>query len=505
MSSEPLLIFDHSVPGRVGLSLPRSDVPSTEPADVLPAQLVRKTPAQLPEVSEPEVVRHFIKLSARNHHVDKNLYPLGSCTMKYNPKVNDAVAELPGFSGLHPRQPAVGCQGALALMYDLEQALVRITGMSRFTLQPAAGSQGELVGVLIMRRYHETRGSRRKYVIIPDSAHGTNPSSVVMAGYETLKVATDSRGRVNLEDLRGNLSDEVAGMMLTQPNTLGLFEDDITAITGLIHGVEGIMYMDGANLNALMGLARPVDMGFDITHINLHKTFSTPHGGGGPGSGPIGVVERLEEFLPRPLVVKTEEGGYRWEGDSLGVDAPASRPNSIGSVHAFYGNFAMLVQAYAYILSLGEEGLRNVSRRAVLNANYLKSLLTDPESQSFGTGFDLPYGEGVMHEFVLSGSRQKERGARTLDLAKTLLDYGFPAPTVYFPLVVPEALMIEPTESETRATLDRFAEVMHELDRLVDEDPEYLLQAPLYAPIGRLDETRANRQLDVRWQAWSQE
>ena len=343
-------------------------------------------------------------------------------------------------------------------------------------------------------------------MIIPDSAHGTNPASVVMAGYETLKVATDPRGRVDLGDLKGKLSAEVAGMILTQPNTLGLFEDDITAITGLIHDIDGIMYMDGANLNALMGLTRPVDMGFDITHINLHKTFSTPHGGGGPGSGPIGIVENLEEFLPRPLVVKTEEGGYRWEGHSLGVDglpvdgtarAPASRPNSIGRVHSFYGNFAMLVRAYAYILSLGEEGLQSVSCRAVLNANYLKARLVDI--------FELPYGEGVMHEFVLSGSRQKERGAKTLDLAKALLDYGFHAPTVYFPLVVPEALMIEPTESETRATLDRFAEVMHELDRLVEEDPEYLLQAPLYAPVGRLDEARANRQLDVRWRAGSQE
>ncbi|MQY64066.1 MAG: aminomethyl-transferring glycine dehydrogenase subunit GcvPB, partial [Calditrichaeota bacterium] len=445
MSSEPLLIFDRSVPGRVGVNLPQSDVPPTEPTDVLPSHLLRKTPAQLPEVSEPEVVRHFIRLSTRNHHVDKNLYPLGSCTMKYNPKVNDAVAELPGFSGLHPGQLEAGCQGALALMYGLEQALVKITGMSRFTLQPAAGSQGELVGVLIMRKYHETRGSRRKYVIIPDSAHGTNPASVVMAGYETLKVVTDSRGRVDLGDLKGKLSAEVAGMMLTQPNTLGLFEDEITAITGLIHGVDGIMYMDGANLNALMGLTRPVDMGFDITHINLHKTFSTPHGGGGPGSGPIGVVEHLVRFLPQPLVERFPDGTYKL--DDNGQD-------SIGRVHAFYGNFAMLVQAYAYILSLGEEGLRNVSRRAVLNANYLKSLLTDPESRSFGTGFDLPYGEGVMHEFVLSGSRQKERGAKTLDLAKALLDYGFHAPTVYFPLVVPEALMIEPTESETRATLD---------------------------------------------------
>ncbi len=484
MNDEPLLIFDRSVTGRVGISLPQSDVPPTEPTDVLPGHLVRKVPARLPEVSEPEVVRHYISLSTKNHHVDKDLYPLGSCTMKYNPKVNDALAALPGFGGLHPGQSEAGCQGALALIHGLEQALVKITGMSRFTLQPAAGSQGELVGVLIMRRYHDAHNSRRKYVIIPDSAHGTNPASVVMAGYETLKVATDERGRVNLADLRDKLSGEVAGMMLTQPNTLGLFEDDITDITRLIHDVDGIMYMDGANLNALMGLTRPADMGFDITHINLHKTFSTPHGGGGPGSGPIGVVERLVEFLPRPLVEACPDGTYKWDDNWQ---------NSIGRVLSFYGNFAMMVRAYAYILSLGDEGLLSVSRRAVLNANYLKSRLVDI--------FALPYGEGIMHEFVLSGRWQKERGVKTLDLAKALLDYGFHAPTIYFPLVVSEALMIEPTETETRATLDRFAEVMHELDRLVDEDPEYLLQAPLYTPAGRLDETRANRQLDVRWRA----
>ncbi|MBA7600624.1 MAG: aminomethyl-transferring glycine dehydrogenase subunit GcvPB [Calditrichaeota bacterium] len=484
MNDEPLLIFDRSVTGRIGIKLPETDVPSTEPTDVLPAHLIRKIPAQLPEVSEPEVVRHFISLSTRNHHVDKNLYPLGSCTMKYNPKVNDALADLPGFSGLHPGQSEASCQGTLALMYGLEQALVKITGMSRFTLQPAAGSQGEMVGVLIMRKYHETKGSHRKYVIIPDSAHGTNPASVVMAGYETLKVATDPRGRVDLADLRGKLSDEVAGMMLTQPNTLGLFEDEIVSITQLIHSVDGIMYMDGANLNALMGLTRPADMGFDITHINLHKTFSTPHGGGGPGSGPIGVAERLVQFLPRPLVEGCPDGSYKWDDNG---------PHSVGRVLSFFGNFAMIVRAYAYILSLGEEGLQSVSRWAVLNANYLKVRLVDI--------FELPYGEGVMHEFVLSGSRQKERGVKTLDLAKALLDYGFHAPTIYFPLVVPEALMIEPTESETKATLDRFAEVLHQLDRLVDEDPESLLEAPRHTPVGRLDETRANRQLDVRWRA----
>ncbi|MFC1543366.1 aminomethyl-transferring glycine dehydrogenase subunit GcvPB [Candidatus Neomarinimicrobiota bacterium] len=482
MSDEPLVILERSVPGRIGLSLPRSDVPPTEPTDVLPINLLRKAPARLPEVSEPEVVRHYINLSAKNHHVDKNLYPLGSCTMKYNPKVNDALAALPGFSGLHPEQTDADCQGALTLMYRLEQALAKITGMSRFTLQPSAGSQGELVGILIMHAFHDQQGSHRRYVIIPDSAHGTNPASVVMGGYETLKVATNHRGRVDLEDMRSKLSAEVAGMMLTQPNTLGLFEDEIATISEMVHSTGGLMYMDGANLNAIMGLSRPVDMGFDITHINLHKTFSTPHGGGGPGSGPIGVVERLVEFLPRPLVEPSADDTFRLDHDG---------PSSIGRMHAFHGNFAMLVRAYAYILSLGEEGLRSISRRAVLNANYLKSLLTN--------AFELPFGEGIMHEFVLSGSRQKKRGVKTLDLAKALLDYGFHAPTVYFPLVVPEALMIEPTESETKATLDRFSEVMQELDRFVDEDPERLLDAPSTTPIGRLDETQANRELDVRW------
>jgi glycine dehydrogenase subunit 2 len=480
---EPILIFDRSVPGRIGFQIPRQEVPETDPADVLPAHLLRKKPAELPEVSEPEVVRHYINLSVKNHHVDRNLYPLGSCTMKYNPKLNDAMAGLPGFSQLHPLQDESNCQGALALMYELEHALIKLTGMSRFTLQPAAGSQGELVGVLIMRAYHDQQGTPRRIVIIPDSAHGTNPASVIMAGYETVKVATNPRGRVDLDDLRSKLNEDVAGMMLTQPNTLGLFEDEILEITRLIHDVDGIMYMDGANMNALMGITCPSEMGFDITHINLHKTFSTPHGGGGPGSGPIGVVEKLVKFLPRPLVEKSADGTYRWETEL---------PHSIGRVHGYYGNFAMLVRAYTYILSLGEEGLNNISRRAILNANYLKSRLTDI--------FDLPFGEGVMHEFVLSGERQKQRGVKTLDIAKALLDYGFHAPTVYFPLVVSEALMIEPTESETKATLDRFAAVLHEIEELVDKDPDVLLQAPVKTPVRRLNETKANRELDIRWQ-----
>ncbi|MCK4578113.1 MAG: aminomethyl-transferring glycine dehydrogenase subunit GcvPB, partial [Candidatus Marinimicrobia bacterium] len=342
--NKKILIFDKSVEGRIGAALPPSDVPATDPATSLPAGTIRAEPARLPEVSEPEVLRHYINLSTKNHHVDKDLYPLGSCTMKYNPKINDAAAALPGFSQLHPRQADENTRGALELMAGLEDALKKITGMERFTLQPAAGSQGELVGVLIMRRYHDSRGSRRRYIIIPDSAHGTNPASVVMAGYETLKVRSDERGRVDLADLRDKVSGEVAGMMLTQPNTLGLFEDRISEITELIHSAGGIMYMDGANLNALVGLARPVDMGFDIVHINLHKTFSTPHGGGGPGSGPIGVTSELAQYLPGPLVVQDGQGNYRFDGGSEA---------SLGTVHAFNGNFGMLVRAYAYILALG--------------------------------------------------------------------------------------------------------------------------------------------------------
>ncbi len=368
------LIFERSAEGRLGSYVPASDVPATDPTTVLHAGLLRAIPADLPQVSEPQVARHFINLSAKNHHVDKDFYPLGSCTMKYNPKINDAVASLPGFSALHPRQHEDHIQGALELTYELEQALIAMTGMERYTLQPAAGSQGELVGVLIMQKYHTAKGRQRKYVIIPDSAHGTNPASVVMAGFDTLKVATDTRGRVDLADLRAKVNDDVAGMMLTQPNTLGLFEDQIKEITALIHAVDGLMYLDGANLNALLGLTTPALMGFDITHINLHKTFSTPHGGGGPGSGPIGVVQTLVEFLPGPLVVKNEAGHFSWASASA---------NSIGRVHGYFGNFGILVRAYAYIIALGEAGIREMTRGAVINANYLKSKLK--------ATFDLPY------------------------------------------------------------------------------------------------------------------
>ena len=376
---------------------------------------LRSNSANLPEVTEPDVVRHYTNLSSKNHHVDKDVYPLGSCTMKYNPKVNDMMAGLPGLSSIHPAQPEETVQGALAIMAGLEEQLKAMTGMERFTLQPTAGSQGELVGVLIMQAYHAKNGDNRKQILIPDTAHGTNPATVAMGGCDVLQVKSDERGRVDLDDLRQKLSPEVAGMMLTQPNTLGLFEDNITEITHLVHEAGGLMYMDGANLNALLGLVKSADMGFDILHINLHKTFSTPHGGGGPGSGPIGVTSELEKFLPSPLVVEND-GRYSLE---------STRSDSVGRVHTFFGNFGILVRAYTYIRMLGLEGIHAISRQAILNANYLMSKLTD--------AYDIAFDGPCMHEFVLSANRQKERGIRALDIGKRLLDFGFHAPTGLLP------------------------------------------------------------------------
>ncbi|MFQ6675364.1 MAG: aminomethyl-transferring glycine dehydrogenase subunit GcvPB [Fidelibacterota bacterium] len=477
----PGLIFQLSRTGKVGSVPPDCDVPETSPEEVLGRENLRRNEAPLPEVSEPEVVRHFTNLSSRNHHVDKDVYPLGSCTMKYNPKVNDAMAHLPGFQYLHPLQPEETVQGALAVMDGLEQQLKAVTGMHRFTLQPSAGSQGELVGVLIMHKYHTVKGHRKTTIIIPDTAHGTNPASVVMGGYRVVQVKSDPRGRVDLKDLKAHMTDEVAGMMLTQPNTLGLFESQIREITDLVHSVDGIMYMDGANLNALLGIVRPVDMGFDIVHINLHKTFSTPHGGGGPGAGPIGVVKKLEEFLPVPLV----------EFDGQQYRFSTHRSNSVGRIHTFHGNFGILVRAYTYIALLGKEGLGTVSRQAILNANYLKERISK--------AYDMFQDEPCMHEFVATGLRQKKRGVRMMDIAKRLLDFGFHAPTVYFPISVPEAMMVEPTESETVDSLDRFAGALLDIDEESQTDPDRLRQAPYTTPVRRLDEATANRVLNLRW------
>ncbi len=481
MSKSASIIFDKSVKGRMGVKLPASQVPSLELSENINTALLREIPAELPEITEPEVVRHFVNLSTKNHHVDKDFYPLGSCTMKYNPKINDVIASMPGFAGLHPDQPEETTQGALQLMYELEQMMKKITGMSRVTLQPSAGSQGEFVGILMMKKYHAKNGENRKYIIIPETAHGTNPASVILGGFKTRQVKSDNRGRVDIEDLKSLVDADVAGMMLTQPNTLGLFEDNIEEISSVIHGVGGLMYMDGANLNALVGLARSADMGFDITHINLHKTFSTPHGGGGPGAGPIGVVDKLVPFLPVPMIDKVDDG-YTL---NFGTD------NSIGRIHTFFGNFGILVRAYVYIRMLGEEGLRDMTKMAILNANYLKARLQDK--------YEVPFSEGTMHEFVTSGIKQKERGIKVLDIAKSLLDYGYHAPTIYFPINIPEAMMIEPTESETKATLDSFADALLEIDERISTDPNSLKDAPITTPVRRLDETKANREPNLRW------
>ena len=480
--SDSRVIFEKSVKGRMGVSLPNNDVPETPITDTISPELLRDTPANLPEVSEPQVVRHYVNLSVKNHHVDRDFYPLGSCTMKYNPKINEALASLQGFTDIHPDQSPEKVQGALHIIYELEQMLLKITGMSEASLQLSAGSQGEFAGILIMKKYHKKNRENRKFIIIPETAHGTNPASVSLGGFKSREVKSDKRGRVDINDLKSKLDKEVAGMMLTQPNTLGLFEDQIDEIAGAVHQIGGLMYMDGANLNAVVGLCKPADMGFDIMHINLHKTFSTPHGGGGPGSGPIAVVEKLAPFLPVPRLSKNKKGIYFWG---------SNYPDTIGRLHSYFGNFSILVRAYVYIRMLGDNGLKLMTRNAIINANYLKHRLKDV--------FDIPFSEGSLHEFVASGVKQKTKGVKVLDIAKALLDYGFHAPTIYFPNNVPEAMMIEPTESETKETLDRFVDVMLEINEKINTDPDSIRQAPINTPVTRLDETKANRELDLKW------
>ena len=484
MNKETPIIFSKSVKGKIGCTLPKSDVPDFNLSDYLSKDTVRTKETCLPEITEPEVMRHFVNLSTKNHHIDKDIFPLGSCTMKYNPKINEYVASLNQFSSIHPNISDKYSQPAISIVYELEQMLKKITGMSAFTLQPSAGSQGEFVGLLLMRKYHETHNNLNKNVVlIPESAHGTNPASVILAGYTPVELATDKRGRVDMDDLKSKINDDVAGMMLTQPNTLGLFEDKISEISDLIHGVDGIMYMDGANLNALIGLSRPADMGFDITHINLHKTFSTPHGGGGPGSGPIGVVDKLKDMLPYPMARKKDDN-YFWEYDIK---------NSIGKIHSYNGNFGILVRAFVYIKMLGEEGVKNMTKHAILNANYIKKLLSKV--------YEVPFSDGTLHEFVISGVNQKNTGAKALDIAKSLLDYGFYAPTIYFPTNISESIMIEPTESEDKATLDKFISAMLEIDVNIEKNLDKVLDAPLKTPVRRLDETKANRELNLRWKS----
>ncbi len=469
-----------SRPGRRAWSFADLDV---EPVEI-PDMFRRRTPPELPEVAERDLVRHYTRLSQLNYGVDTGIYPLGSCSMKYNPKIADVAATLPGFQRLHPLQPDGTTQGVLELMWRLERALCELTGMAAATLQPPAGACGELTGLLIMRAYHRGHGRARTKVLIPDAAHGTNPASVRLGGYEAVHVPADARGLVDVAALEALVDDEVAGLMLTNPNTLGLFEEDIVRITELIHRVDGLVYYDGANLNAIMGRARPGDMGFDIVHINTHKTFATPHGGGGPGAGPVGVVERLVPFLPVPRVARGADGTFR-----LSYDAT----RSIGRMHGFHGNIAILVRAYAYVALHGADGLTEVSERAVLNANYLASLVRDDFPLAFPGGTP-------MHEFVSTAGPLKEAtGIRAMDVAKRLIDLGYHPSTVYFPLVVDEAMMVEPTETETKESLESFAAALHQAAREAAEDPDLLRGAPRTTPVGRLDEARAARQLVLRW------
>jgi glycine dehydrogenase subunit 2 len=471
------LIYEKSRPGRRASTLPRYDLPVPE----VPDELARARPPRLPEISEPELVRHFTALASRTFGIDTGFYPLGSCTMKHNPRVNERVVALPGFRDLHPLQEEDGAQGALELMWRLQEILAEIAGLPAISLQPAAGSQGEVTGLMLMRAYFADRGEERRKVIVADTAHGTNPASVTMAGYELQKVATDARGNIDVADLRELVDGETAGLMLTNPSTLGLFDENIEEIARIFHDAGALLYYDGANLNAVCGISRPGDMGFDIVHFNLHKTFSQPHGGGGPGGGPIAVRERLEPFLPVPAVVRDGDR-YRFDHD---------RPKTIGKVRGYYGPFGVFVRSYAHIRSYGP-GLREMSEAAVLNANYLLARLKD--------AYELPFDRLCMHEFVLSArGLKREHGISALDVAKRLMDYDFHPPTIYFPLVVPEALMIEPTETETKETLDDFADAMLEIVRDAAERPELLKEAPHNRPVRRVDEVKAAKRAVVRY------
>lgn len=480
---EQALIFELSREGRRGASLPENDVPGVAVEDLWPDDYVRKTEPELPEVSELQLMRHYTALSKRNFGVDSGFYPLGSCTMKYNPKINEVIARIPGLAHLHPYQPEYQVQGALQLMHELQESLAAITGMKEVTLQSAAGAHGEWSGLMIIRAFHESNGNyNRTKVIVPDSAHGTNPASASVAGFDPVTVKTDERGLVDMDHLRKVTGKDTAALMLTNPNTLGLFEEDIVEMAKIVHGAGGKLYYDGANSNAILGKATAGDMGFDVIHLNLHKTFTGPHGGGGPGSGPVGVKAELVPYLPRPLLVK-EEGEYKWDYD---------RPQSIGRIKPFYGNYGINVRAYAYIRSMGPEGLHQVSENAVLNANYLRQRL-EPY-------YDIPYPQYCKHEFVLSAKQQKKLGVRALDIAKRLLDYGIHPPTIYFPLNVEECMMIEPTETEAKETLDEFAEAMIAIAKEAEEDPDLVLEAPHETVIARLDETQAARKPVLTYQ-----
>lgn len=477
-SIEPL-IFEYSVKGRKGWTLPKLDVkPDT---DLIPEEYLRKD-NNLPELSEIDVMRHFIHLSLMNHHIDKGFYPLGSCTMKYNPKINEDVSRFEGFTELHPLEPVEYCQGALHLMYELQEYLKIIAGVDAVTLQPAAGAQGELTGMLIVRKHFEKKKEKRITVLIPDSAHGTNPASVTLSGFSAQEIKSNNEGLIDIENLSKVVEENTACLMLTNPNTLGLFEKDLLKISEILHKKGALLYLDGANLNAYLGYHRPGDGGCDLVHFNLHKTFSTPHGGGGPGSGPLGVKKFLEPYLPVPIIKK--------ETEKYTLDY--NRPDSIGKIQSFYGNFLIMVRAYTYIRMLGVPGLKEVSECAVINANYLMRELSKD--------YELPYKSNCMHEFVLSGKNLLENGVKTLDIAKRLLDFGIHSPTIYFPLIVSEALMIEPTETESKDSLDNFVSVMRKIREEVVKNPSALKLAPYNTPVRRLDEAKASRELDVRYQ-----
>jgi glycine dehydrogenase subunit 2 len=476
----PKTIFEHSSAGRLGVRLPAREF-DTALEKLIPQKYQRPDPPRLPELSEMDVMRHYIRLSHLNHFIEKGLYPLGSCTMKYNPKIHESLVRNSCFANIHPYQPESTLQGALELLYELQQDLAEISGMAQVTLQPVAGAQGEFTGIKIIDAYHKAKGNTHKTkIIIPDSAHGTNPATCNLVGFDVVELKSNSEGRCDIARLREIVDENTAGFMLTNPNTLGLFETQIEQIAEIMHSVDALIYMDGANLNALLGIVQPGKIGFDIIHFNLHKTFSTPHGGGGPGSGPVGVVDKLTPYLPVPMVSQNADGYF--------LDY-SHRETSIGKVHTFYGNFAVLVRAYIYIKMLGAEGLRRISENAIINANYLMAILKDY--------YHIQHQEYCMHEFVADGTLQKkEYGVSTLDIAKRLLDKGFHAPTVYFPLIIPEALMVEPTETESLESLDAFATAMIEIAQEARENPELLHDAPITTPVRRVDDVRAVKELD---------
>lgn len=477
------LIFEVSKEGRKAYSLPKCDLCIGEISEIIPSEFLSEKEVDLPEVSEVDVVRHYTNLSSKNYGVDTGFYPLGSCTMKYNPKVNEDMASIDKLSDIHPYQSEETVQGSLKLMYELDRMLAEISGMDRVTLQPAAGAHGELTGLMIIKAYHQSRGDlKRNKIIVPDSAHGTNPATAAVAGFEIVEVKSNEMGAVDIEELKTVLSDEIAGLMLTNPSTLGLFEKNIKLIADLVHEAGGLLYYDGANMNAIMGITRPGDMGFDVMHFNLHKTFSTPHGGGGPGSGPVGVKENLVKYLPVPMVEKNDDRYF------LDYD----RADSIGKIKGFYGNYGVLIKAYSYILSMGSKGLREVSETAVLNANYMMNRLKKH--------YYVPIEQVCKHEFVLGGLKEKSFEVSTLDIAKRLLDYGYHPPTVYFPLIVNEAIMVEPTETESIETMDGFIETMIKIATEAKENPSLLKNAPYNTPVRRIDEARAARKPVLKWE-----